>query len=342
MKILEHINQEGDVIKSLLSKDYNYSFNKTNGEFARWGSTIEEDPNVSPYGPEILDIEISTVCNNGCKFCYKSNTGVGENMSYEDFIRIIDSMPPTLTQVALGIGDIDANKDLWRIMAYCRYKGIIPNITINGKGMTPEKYDQLVKLCGAVAVSVYNKDDCYNAIQELSNRGLQQVNIHCLLSENTYNKCFEVMDDSKTDTRLAKLNAIVFLWIKPKGDRNTLKPITSLEKLKKLFDYAYNKDISIGFDSCSANNVLKIINSNNEYKDMAESIEPCESSLFSYYINVKGEGYPCSFSEGIISGIDLLTEKFDAWNHAHTCKFRKDLLQNQRNCSVYNLKVKEK
>lgn len=56
-------------IKIFTSKDYNYVFNTETGAFARWGATKAEDPDFSPYGPEILDIEISTVCHQGCSFC---------------------------------------------------------------------------------------------------------------------------------------------------------------------------------------------------------------------------------------------------------------------------------
>ena len=121
--------------KVLRSPHYNYVYKKGPGTFARWGGTLEEDPAYSHLGPEIADIEISTVCNgvgNGpCKFCYKSNTGKGENMSLELFKKVFSKFPPVLTQIAFGIGDIDANPDLWNIMRHCRENGIVPNITIN-------------------------------------------------------------------------------------------------------------------------------------------------------------------------------------------------------------------
>ncbi len=47
-------------VKTLRSKTYNFNFNKVSGYFERWGRTLEDDPDYSPYGPEILDLEIST------------------------------------------------------------------------------------------------------------------------------------------------------------------------------------------------------------------------------------------------------------------------------------------
>ena len=49
----------GKVWKKLISKDYNYVFNKETGFFARWGETKEADPEKAPF-PEILDLEISS------------------------------------------------------------------------------------------------------------------------------------------------------------------------------------------------------------------------------------------------------------------------------------------
>lgn len=163
--------------KRLISKNCNYYFRKDNGFMITWGKTKKEDPEYSPHGPFILDMEISTICDGGCSFCYKSNTEVGENMSFETFKTIFHKMPKTLTQIAYGVGSIDGNPDLWKIMDYCRnndHNVVIPNITINGKRLTDEYADNLVRLCGAVAVSRYNPDTCYNAVKKLNNRFMKK------------------------------------------------------------------------------------------------------------------------------------------------------------------------
>jgi hypothetical protein len=98
---------EGKEIKAVVSDDYNYVFNKKNGFFARWGKNRDDNPEYSPFGCEILDIEVSTVCHKGCPFCYKSNLAKGENMTFETFKVILDRMPKNLTQIAFGIGDVE-------------------------------------------------------------------------------------------------------------------------------------------------------------------------------------------------------------------------------------------
>jgi len=66
--------------KIVVSPAYNYVFDKANGNFARWGSTQDEDPDYSPIGGEILDIEVTTSCSgvNGklCPFCSPAGTNI--------------------------------------------------------------------------------------------------------------------------------------------------------------------------------------------------------------------------------------------------------------------------
>jgi MoaA/NifB/PqqE/SkfB family radical SAM enzyme len=320
------------------SPDYNFVFDEKTGFFARWGKTLADDPQRSPFGPEILDIEVSTICSKGCAFCYKSNKQAGVNMSFGKFKHIFDYRPPTITQIAFGIGDIDANPDLFKMFSYCRLHHVVPNVTINGERMTPQLYDSLSRLCGAVAVSHYSDDSCFNAVQELAKRGMKQVNIHALLSEETYQKCTDLINS--TDPRLAGLNAVVFLWLKPKGNRNNLHQLSSLDKFKTLINLALDNGERIGFDSCSANNFMKAIADRPDAKELSVSCEPCESGLFSYYINAHGVAYPCSFSEGLVNGIDLMeTSLKDAWKDKITTDFANKLQSCNRSCPLYKLEL---
>ena len=86
-KVIE--NKDSKIFKS---RDYNYIFKKDSGFFARWGKTKEEDPEISSFGPEILDIEVSTICDNGCAYCYKNNTCKGDNTSLDTFKVVLDKV----------------------------------------------------------------------------------------------------------------------------------------------------------------------------------------------------------------------------------------------------------
>lgn len=375
--------------KIIYSKLYNYKFDKTTGFFARWGKTEEEDPLFSPFGPEIADIEITTKCSglrydgkdHLCKFCYKSNTPNGKNMSFETFKKMIDNFPtypqktmiakksngkivpvimnssvkdekfrkmigfksdllewidfekkevPFLTQVAFGADSkAESNPDLWKMMDYCRKKGVIPNITV--AQITDETADKLVSKCGAVAVSRYeNKDICYDTVQKLTDRGLEQTNIHCMISEETFDNAWETLQDRLTDPRLEKLKAIVFLSLKKKGRGKSFTPLAQ-DKFKKIVDFAMERNVGIGFDSCSAYKYLKSVEDHPDFKTFEMYSEPCESTAFSSYINCDGKFLPCSFAEEgeFGEGLDAVNcNDFmkDIWNHPKTIAFREKLL----------------
>lgn len=341
---------EDSKAKILVSKEYNYLFNKENGFFARWGKTKEDDGNVELGIPEIADIEISTACNGvgkPCKFCYKSNTPKGDNMTIETFEKVFSKLPASVTQIAFGIGDIDANPDLWKIMEHCRKNGVIPNVTINGARMTPELFDNLAKYCGAVAVSVYDKNLTYDAIKELTDRGMRQINIHFMISEETIDLAYEVMNDMKNDPRLSRMNAIVFLSLKTKGNAKKGYTQLSQDKFNELSAFAIENNIRIGFDSCSSFKFFRSLDENKKISDtfrksMYECVEPCESSLYSSYINVDGKYFPCSFCENVDgwNGIDVLeADDFlkDVWYNPKTIEFRNKLTGCKRDCPIYKI-----
>lgn len=336
-----------DTHKYCRSEVYNYNFDKKTGFFARWGRTeSEQDDPVCAPAPEILDIEVTTKCSGPtgfpCRFCYKSNTPSGHNMSLDEFKNIIDKMP-WLTQIALGAdATLESNPAIFDMMQYARDKGIIPNITV--ANISDETADKLVKLVGAVAISRYNnKKWCYDSVKRLTDRGLTQVNIHQLVSFETYEdgSIFETLLDRKIDHRLQKLNAIVFLSLKQQG-RGINHSVLSKDKFSNIVRSAINNKVNFGFDSCSAHKLINALSIEelDKYKNL---IEPCESTCFSSYINAYGKFFPCSFVEntnGWKEGLDALnTEDFikDIWYNEKTVEFRKKLLNNNRKCPAFNV-----
>lgn len=339
-------------MKRVSSDNYNYVFNRKTGFFARWGKSYDDNPKYSPIGPEIFDMEISTICNGlgkPCPWCYKSNTEEGKNMSFETFKTIFHNLPKNVNQIAFGIGDIDGNPDMFSIFEYCRnndYNFVVPNVTINGYKLNDDYANKLSEVCGAIAVSHYYNDDiCFDAIKKLTDKGMNQVNIHKLLSEETYQSCFDLIDKAKNDPRLLKLNAVVFLLLKPKGKRNKLHSISDVEKYKKLIDYAFEKGVNFGFDSCSAGKFLEAVKDRSNFKELEMNAEPCESTIFSGYCDVDGEFFPCSFMEkesGWENGIDIKKcDNFlkDVWYNDKVKKFRINLLEKNKcgnlNCPFF-------
>ena len=336
--------------KVFRSEDYNYNFNLRTGLMARWGRNKKDDPIMSPYGPELADIEISTICNGPdgrvCSFCYKSNTPKGKNMTLSTFKKVFKSLTndkpsSLLSQIAFGVGTLSANKDLWDIMNHCRENNVIPNITINGYKITDDDVNKLSYYCGAVAVSNYEpKDICYNTVRRLLDAGIKQTNIHMMASSQSYDRCFELIDDYTTDKRLKGMGALVFLGCKEKGKRNADTSLKSNAKYKRLIDYAIKKGAKIGFDSCSAPSFLEAVKDTADFGYYSQLAESCESSRFSIFCNVDGEIFPCSFCEGNPgweTGIDLLNDGrdfIDIWlNDDKLVEWRKKLTATNKKCS---------
>ena len=338
--------------KCVISKNYNYIFNKKDGYFERWGKTKEDDPKFGPAGPEILDLEISVNgCQNGCQFCYKNNTPQEPtNMSFETFKTIIDKFPKTLTQIAFGITGVQTNPNFVRMLEYCRKIGIVPNFTLSGMDLTDNLAEKIAKLIGAVAVSAYEQDKfvCYNTVRKFLDLGVKQTNIHLMVSKETEEFVYEVLNDIIDFEMLKGLNAVVFLGVKPKGRaRGHFTPL-SLEEYQELVEFCLDRGIPFGFDSCSAQKFEKVVESldkDDEWKKSMKCLsESCESDLFSFYINVKGEAWHCSFSENepsvecvsVIEAEDFLR---DVWYSDAVKKFRERVLATEidgcRKCVTY-------
>jgi len=355
---------ESDRRKFVRSESYNYNFRKSDGYFMRWGKTYEDDPQFSPFGCEILDLETSIgSCSFGakedgtpalCKFCYKNQRfGPGTHMTLSTFARILDRLrlkpdgALALSQVALGLTDLDANPDLIPILRHARKNGVVPNFTCSGPGVSESLVQECAKYVGAVAVSCYtfNRDLCYKTAWLFSEAGVKQTNVHLLYYKQ--NKGF-VKEALAEMADIPWINAVVLLALKPVGRAadNSLTPVTYPE-FKEIVEYAMEIGAPLGFDSCTAPKFMKFVNesdmSQREKDHYATVCEPCEAAAASAYLNVFGDFYPCSFMEGVgdwETGLPILEcDDFlsDIWFHERSVAWRDNLISRGRTCPQYNI-----
>lgn len=330
-------------LRVLNSSKYNYLFDSVSGEFWRWGKTLDDDPQFSPFGPEIADVEISVGdCSGRCPFCYKSNTpNNGKHMTVETFEQVLDKMPSVM-QVALGLTDLDSNPDLEKILQACRVRGVVPNFTTAGFTQEPrstEWLENILSYVGAVAVSVYphTVQKAYETVWHVS-RYVKQTNIHLLYHQDNLAFVYQVLRDIKADWRLANLNAVVLLGLKPKGRGKEFVPLNQ-HGFTHLVNYAVRNDIPIGFDSCSAHKFLNARKNLCLPKELDTYAEPCESGLFSIYVDSNATVWPCSFTEERTEPLDILQGDFlkDVWNSPTMNQWREKLLANGRKCPEYEI-----
>jgi len=147
------------------------------------------------------------------------------------------------------------------------------------------------------------------------------------------------------------LNAIVFLALKPKGRGTTMTPMRSVDKYKQLVDQAFAHGVGIGFDSCSAPMFLSSVKDRPNYEQLEQLADPCESTLFSLYIDSSANVWPCSFLENEqyepINMLEIDDFIEEVWQSKSLGKFRQDLtatahcekalVKGCRECPKYNL-----
>lgn len=312
-------DKDGNRFVSGKDGGFNMLFRKSDGFTAKWGKTFADDPAFNPYGNEIADIEITKRCSgirdkNGnhtpCPWCYKSNCSKGDYMDFETFKKLFDILneAKTMTQIAFGTDaslDDNANPDYWKIFEYCKSNGVTPNVTV--ADVSEETAKKMVQTFGACAVSYYpliNKERCYDSVEKIIRNAKaigkkMAVNIHCLLADETYAGVMELLDDMKTDKRLAGLNAIVFLSLKQKGRGIHFNKL-EYEKFKNIIERCMKENIPYGMDSCSANKFIKSLDElvdEKKKQEIINFIEPCEATQFSSFFDCYGNYYPCSFME---------------------------------------------
>lgn len=357
--------------KSYTSDNYNYFFRKSDGIYLEWGATKDDDPKSAPF-PNIADIEVSSAIdektvqkykNNpnyiitnggctgiGCSWCYKQN-GLYNNtihMSLTGFKKLADKLPEGLCQIAFGITTIDHHSEIWQIFQECKKRGWAANVTVNGGNVDDNTITKLSKHCNAIAVSVNktNKQKAYGVIQKLTQQPEQrQINIHSVLSVETFNDCMSVIEDCRNDIRLEYIGAAVMLMFKSKSS-NQLTTITDPVVFGKLVARSEALEVPLGFDSCSAYNYMALLQNEPDAAERARKaqyVTPCCAGRFSMYVDVFGYYHACSFLEGRDewgTGLNVLkADNFikDIWNHPQTKKFRqKNIECSEKMCNPCN------
>jgi MoaA/NifB/PqqE/SkfB family radical SAM enzyme len=290
------------------------------------------DPQFTEF-PTLLDIGIMGHCPNKCPFCYQDHIHE-EHMKLEDYKNIIDQIKHETNQVALGgRGDPNLHPNFKEIIEYTVNNNVVANYTTSGLNLT-ESQIEISKMCGAVAVSAYDKSFTFDALNKLIDANII-TNIHMIGCRSNYEKIIDLLSGNnpwKNQFDIKRLNAIILLLFKQSGAGIHMDEKLTPDQIKKIGALIFDSDIDeplIGTDTCFINHFMKqdIIP-----EDMECMVDFCEASRFSAYISSTMMFLPCSFSKG--EGISLKEKTIrKAWNSDLFKKYRTSIIKN-KNCPL--------
>ena len=237
-------------------------------------------------------------------------------MALDDYKGVIDQAADMGTfQVALGGGNPNQHPDFVEILEYTTSKGIVPNYTTNGRGLSDEILGATHKHCGAVAISVYPPyDESAREINRLIDNGIK-TNVHFILDVISIDTAIDWLNEPPEF--LAGINAIVFLNYKPSG-RNVFKKklLRNSRRVEEFFILATSprRKLKVGFDACCVSGVFARTNTN------TSTLDACDAGRFSMYVSEDLKVYPCSFQSGLAGGdqLDSETTLLDVWTRSRS------------------------
>jgi radical SAM protein with 4Fe4S-binding SPASM domain len=90
--------------------------------------------------PTEVHLMVTERCPAGCPSCYVDSTMSSPESSFADLTALLDQLARMgVFHVALGGGESLLRDDLFAIAAHARARGLVPNLTTSGLGMTAEK-----------------------------------------------------------------------------------------------------------------------------------------------------------------------------------------------------------
>lgn len=343
------------VIKMIYYEDKKYHFfelfNEKNGTLIRsnvFGTDIEV---TMRSFPELIDIGIMGSCEAAkygiCKAagvdCYQNAISSNrKNMSLNDYIGIIEQSRDKVFQVALGgAGDPNKHENFEEILAITRAYNIVPNLTTSGYNITDEEINSIKKYCGAVAVSFYSRlidgkkesnQITIETIQRLVAAGCE-TNVHCVVSDDNIDEITYRLENNLWPN---SINAIIFILYKPVGLGIDKKKVKLDQRLQRFLNMAVRRKhpYRVGFDTCFTSALVKCCDVIN-----ISSIDACEATKFSMYIDSEMNAYPCSFDNQAGKFRESLRNKaiIDVWNGEVFEAFRNAKKEKCVNCELYKV-----
>jgi radical SAM protein with 4Fe4S-binding SPASM domain len=217
--------------------------------------------------PVEVHMAVTNRCGGGCPHCYMDAgpPDAGE-LGTAAFKKALNRLAELgVFHVALGGGEALERSDLFEIAAHARRVGLVPNLTISGRGLDAQIADRM-KLFGQVNVSMDGIDEGYGVFRgqgremfAIADRALGRLvkagvptGINCVLGRRN----FDTLPDLFAYARDKGLNEIEFLRFKPAGragstyDREKMTFEQNIALTPQLAELSNRMDITAKID-CS-------------------------------------------------------------------------------------------
>ena len=143
-------------------------------------------PLIIKNKPVTAQIEPTSLCNLGCRFCVRTKMGVPfGSMSFEIFKKILDKLDCLFKINLSGHGELFLNKEIFDMIRYANNRGILINISTNGTLLTKDVIDKICQVdIGEIGISVDStKKEKYEKVRINANFGELMKNIKNLTEE---------------------------------------------------------------------------------------------------------------------------------------------------------------
>lgn len=175
--------------------------------------------------PTEVHLTVTRRCDVGCKGCYTDSSARGSDLPTAYWLGMVDKLAAMgVFHLAMGGGESTLREDLFEIAAHARRRGLVPNLTTNGIGLTPE----LARECavfGQINVSLDGVGETYRAVRGFdgfsgADRGLRLLReaglrpgINCVVARQNIDQLEEIVRYAES----LALSEVEFLRFKPTG-----------------------------------------------------------------------------------------------------------------------------
>ena len=282
--------------------------------------------------PRKMRLEITNRCNNRCVWCYASNRYEKEDLSKEEFIKVIKYLADNgVFEITFSGGEPTLNKALLELIEYANNLGLSTHLITNG--------------------TLLSKD----AVKKLERTGLKSIQISIEGIEDQHNKitnnnCFKDCVNGIKNVVNSKISLATNTTISNLNKNNVYEILQLLHSLgvkKANFNYCITDKADLKISKEELENVLEQISNfkKDDFKtNWLQPVELCYIDIYKYFskaskcsacdtsitISANGDLRPCSFSDTVVGNIKK--DKLEGvWSSDFFKKFREKEIMKE-NC----------